>query len=525
MAAILIVDDKQSNLFALENVLNRLDVEIVKALTGDEALRATLNHDFALAILDVQMPGMDGYELANLLRSDARTANIPIIFLSAVYSDEPYVFRGYESGGVDFLTKPFRSEILLSKVQVFLELNCQKEELELRVHRRTQELARANDALRQSEEKYRELVENAGSLIIRMDTGGRITFVNEFGQKLLGCGEQDMLGCDPIGIIIPRTENSARDLATLIEEIVRQPGRSIECESEIMLTNGETAWVSWTNKAIFDEKGAPSGILGIGTEITARKRAEEKLRLHTAKVESVNQELREFAFIASHDLQEPLRKIQTFADRLRRLLGDELDEMVEDYFTRMENSARRMQELIRDLLKYSLVASKHEPFSEINLNEVAEEVAQIYELTLNKTGGKLEIARLPFIEADGTQMKQLFQNLIGNALKFQQRNGKPMVKVHSNCQGENVCRIFFEDNGIGFEERYLDRIFAPFQRLHSRDEYSGAGIGLSICRKIVEHHGGSIEVHSKPGAGSTFIVSLPAMHGRSSSKSRPSGTP
>jgi two-component system sensor kinase FixL len=456
---------------------------------------------------------MDGYELANLLRSDARTTNIPIIFLSAVYSDEPYVFKAYESGGVDFLTKPFRSEILLSKVKVFLELNCRKDELELRVHMRTQELARANDALRQSEEKYRELVENAGSLIIRMDTGGRITFVNEFGQKLLGCGEQEVLGCDPIGIIIPRTENSERDLATLIEEIIRQPGRSVECESEIILKNGETAWVSWTNKAIFDEKGAPSGILGIGTEITARKRAEEKLRLHTAKVESVNRELQEFAFVASHDLQEPLRKIRTFADRLRKRLGDELDERAEDYFARMENSARRMQHLIRDLLKYSLIASKPEPFSEINLNEVAEEVAQIFELILNKTGGKLEIAQLPIIEADGTQMKQLFQNLIGNALKFQDGKGKPLVKVYSKYVGENGCRLFFEDNGIGFEETYLDRIFAPFQRLHSRNKYSGTGIGLSICRKIVEHHGGSITVHSKPGAGSTFIVSLPTRHG------------
>lgn len=515
MAAILIVDDKESNLFALENVLKGLDVEIVKALTGDEALRATLNHDFAMAILDVQMPGMDGYELANLLRSDARTTNIPIIFLSAVYSDEPYVFRGYESGGVDFLTKPFRSEILLSKVRVFLELNCRKEELELRVHERTRELARANDALRQSEEKYRELVENAGSFIIRMDTGGRITFVNEFGQKLLGCGEQDMLGCDPIGIIIPRTKNSGRDLAKLIEEIIRQPGRSVESESEIVLKNGETACVSWTNKAILDEKGAPSGILGIGAEITARKRAEEELRLHTAKVEAVNRELQEFAFVASHDLQEPLRKIQTFADRLRSLLGNKLDETAKDYFSRMENSARRMQHLIRDLLKYSLVASKHEPFSEINLNEVVEEVAQIFDLTLNQMGGKLEIAQLPIIEADGTQMKQLFQNLIGNALKFQHGNEKPAVKVYSKYGGKNVCRIFFEDNGIGFEETYLDRIFAPFQRLHSHNEYSGTGIGLSICRKIVEHHGGSIRAHSKPGAGSTFVVSLPVRHGRS----------
>jgi light-regulated signal transduction histidine kinase (bacteriophytochrome) len=302
----------------------------------------------------------------------------------------------------------------------------------------------------------------------------------------------------------------------LIEEIMREPGRSIECESEITLKNGETVWVSWTNKAIFDEKGAPSGILGIGTEITERKRAEETLRRHTAKVESVNHELQEFAFVASHDLQEPLRKIQTFADRLRKLLGHELDETAKDYFTRMEDSARRMQQLIRDLLKYSRVASKPEPFSEINLNEVADEVAQIFELTLNQTGGKLEIAQLPVIEADETQMKQLFQNLIGNALKFQHGNGKPLVKVYSNCEGEEACRIFFEDNGIGFEETYLDRIFAPFQRLHSRNEYSGTGIGLSICRKIVEHHGGSIKAHSKPGAGSTFIVSLPTRHGRSS---------
>ncbi len=551
MAAILVVDDKENNLFALENVLKSLNVRIVKALTGEEALRASLNNDFALAILDVQMPGMDGYELANLLRSDARTSNIPIIFLTAVYSDEPYVFRGYESGAVDFLTKPFRSEILLSKVKIFLELNARKEELvqksaqlealiyqleeqvearrkteeelkeardelELRVHIRTRELARANKALGQSEEKYRELVENAGSVIVRMDTGGRITFVNEFGQKLLGCSEQDMLGCDPIGIIISRAQNAEQILASLIEEIVHKPGRTFECENEIILRSGESAWVSWTNKAIFDDRGAALGILSIGAEITARKKAEEELRRHTAKVELINQELQEFAFIASHDLQEPLRKIRVFGDRLRNLYGDELDETAKDYFMRMEDSASRMQHLIRDLLKYSRVASEPGPFSEINLNEVAEEVAQIFDLTLNQTGGKLEIAELPSIEADETLIKQLFQNLIGNALKFQQANAKPLVKVYSNCQDENVCRIFFEDNGIGFEEIYLDRIFAPFQRLHGRKEYSGTGIGLALCRKIVVRHGGSITAHSKPGTGSTFIVSLPAKHGLSS---------
>ncbi len=250
------------------------------------------------------------------------------------------------------------------------------------------------------------------------------------------------------------------------------------------------------------------GIVSIRTTIK-RKRAEDELRLYTAKLELMNQELQEFAFIASHDLQEPLRKIQIFGDRLRNTHAHKLDETAKDYLVRMGSAANRMQQLIQELLKYSRVATKPGPFNTVNLRAILDEVLQIFELQIKKSDGTVEISEMPDIEADATQMKQLFQNLIGNALKFQRPGGSPHVKVRSAGHAKNAVQIMVEDNGIGFEERYLDRIFAPFQRLHARSEYEGTGMGLAICRKILERHHGSITAKSTPGKGSTFIITLP----------------
>ncbi|MFN6568266.1 PAS domain-containing protein [Dendronalium sp. ChiSLP03b] len=230
-----------------------------------------------------------------------------------------------------------------------------------------------------------------------------------------------------------------------------------------------------------------------------------------------NEELQQFAFIASHDLQEPLRKIKTFGERLKTTCGDSLNEQGRDYLERMQNATLRMQNLIEDLLTLSRVTTRTQPFVLINLAEIAQEVLSDLEVRIQQSGGRVEISELPTIKADPLQMRQLLQNLIGNALKFHRQQVPPIVKIYGQllnhqsdkvAVGSEMCEIVVEDNGIGFEEKYIDRIFNIFQRLHGRQEYEGTGIGLAICRKIVERHHGSITAQSKPGQGAKFIVIL-----------------
>ncbi|OKH28112.1 response regulator [Chroogloeocystis siderophila] len=238
-----------------------------------------------------------------------------------------------------------------------------------------------------------------------------------------------------------------------------------------------------------------------------------------------NAELQQFASVASHDLQEPLRKIQAFGNRLKTMYGDLLNDQGRDYLDRMQNAAQRMQALIDDLLTLSRIATRAQPFVPVNLTQIAQEVLSDLEILIQQTNGRVMLCELPTIDADALQMRQLLQNLIGNALKFHQPEQPPIVKIYSQAladwqstEGEESldakCEIIIEDNGIGFDEKYLDRIFNVFQRLHSRSEYEGTGMGLAICRKIAERHGGSITAMSKPMQGAKFIVTLPIKHNR-----------
>ena len=239
-----------------------------------------------------------------------------------------------------------------------------------------------------------------------------------------------------------------------------------------------------------------------------RRRSEEELRVYASRLELVNAELQEFAFVASHDLQEPLRKIMTFCDMAMKRCAPGLDTTGKDYLDRVVNSASRMRQLLRDLLEFSRVATKTNPPKEIDLVKIAREAADVFESSIEETRSQIEIENVPALEADETQMLGLFQNLIGNALKF--RGAEiPRVRVYGKLDRQGICEIFVKDNGIGFDPQFAELIFKPFQRLHSRSEYDGTGMGLSICRKIVERHGGSIRAESEPGKGSTFIIRLP----------------
>lgn len=422
------------------------------------------------------------------------------------------------------LVKPFNllfRELKLSE-EALREAN---EQLEAKVRERTADLSAANtalaseiverrqaeEALRRSELKYRELVEHANSMILRMDAQGRILFFNEFAQKFFGFPEDEIIGAQAVGTIVPETESSGRDLGALVRNILFDPERHPSHEHENTRRSGERAWVAWTYKAVRGTEGRVAEIMCIGNDITARRRVEEEL-------ERSNRELQEFAFIASHDLHEPLRKVMAFGDRLNTRYGDRLGEDGRDYLQRMRKAAFRMQTLIESLLSYSRVTTKAETYSSVDLNVLMKEILSDLETSVAESGARIEVERLPVIDADSNQMRQLFQNLISNALKYHGTEA-PYVKIRGRKAapvpggtGSGTpagYQILVEDNGIGFEEKYLDRIFAPFQRLHGRDAYEGTGMGLAICRKIMDRHCGSLTATSTPGEGSTFIVTFP----------------
>jgi PAS domain S-box-containing protein len=266
-------------------------------------------------------------------------------------------------------------------------------------------------------------------------------------------------------------------------------------------------------------------LFGITTDITdlketesALRSSEEKLRQFTVQLERSNRELQDFAYVASHDLQEPLRKIVVFGERLKEKYSEAMGAEALDYLDRMQKAAARMQTLISDLLTFSRVTTKAQPFKPVNLAEVAAAVVDDLEGRIELVKGRVEVGPLPVIDGEALQMRQLLQNLIGNALKFRRPEEPPMVKVEAeiipapDVPGKKLCRLTVADNCIGFDEKYLDRIFNVFQRLHTRNEYEGTGMGLAIVRKIALYHGGDVTARSKPGQGSTFILTLPVDH-------------
>jgi two-component system, LuxR family, sensor kinase FixL len=285
-------------------------------------------------------------------------------------------------------------------------------------------------------------------------------------------------------------------------------GKVWEAEVKNRAKDGSFYWVATCIVPFLDDGGRPYQYVSIRYDITRRKMAEENLRLYARKLELSNRELQDFASIAAHDLQEPLRKIEAFSDRLEKKIGHELVGDAHDYLERMVKAARRMRTLIDDLLTYSRVGSKAQPFVETDLTEVVQEVLSDLEVRLEQSRAVVEVKNLPRLEADPAQMRQLFQNLISNALKFHRPGVAPEVEISAEIDPE-YCVIRVSDNGIGFDTKYLDRIFTIFQRLHSRQEYEGTGVGLAVCRRIVDRHGGEITAESVPGEGATFIVTLP----------------
>jgi len=378
---------------------------------------------------------------------------------------------------------------------------------------------RAETALAEQHHLLGSIIDTMPDHVFVKDAKGRFIMNNKAHRRYLRLGEATAVEGKTVHDFFP-PELAAKYDAD--DQHVLETGEPLRNREELGVpSNGGELWLLTTKVPLREPGGRILGLVCVSADISERKADEERVKRFAAQLERSNAELQNFASVASHDLQEPLRKIQAFGDRLRAKCGDGLGDLGRDYLARMQNAAERMQTLIQDLLKLSRVTSRAQPFTACDLNLVVREVLVDLEVAIEQKGARIEVSPLPVLEADPLQMRQLFQNLISNALKFQQPGEAPEVIVESKAlicadhqvpgaaPGEEVCQLMVKDNGIGFEEKFAEQIFVVFQRLHTRSEYEGTGIGLAVCRKITDRHGGTIVAKSTPGQGATFIVTLP----------------
>ncbi|RYZ95197.1 MAG: PAS domain-containing sensor histidine kinase, partial [Proteobacteria bacterium] len=346
------------------------------------------------------------------------------------------------------------------------------------------------------------------AIVAITDQTGRIIHVNDKFCQISRYSREELLGSNH------RILNSGFHDAEFFRSMWKciAGGKVWEGEIKNRAKDGSFYWVNTTIVPFLNEEKKPYQYVAIRYEITQRKAAEEATRVYAARLEASNRELQDFASVAAHDLQEPLRKILGFGDRLQSAASGALNDQSRDYLDRMLSSAKRMRRLIEDLLTFSRVNAKARSFQATPLNAVLAEVLSDLELRIEQSGAAVDVGELPTVEADASQMHQLFQNLLGNSLKFHREGVAPRVEVRGRVRGD-LAEITVRDNGIGFDEKYLDRIFTIFQRLHGRHEYEGTGVGLAVCRRIVERHGGSLVAASRPGEGAAFTVILPRRAG------------
>ena len=483
---ILIVDDKPENLVALRIVLKDLDIELVEATSGNEALKATLHHNFALALLDIQMPEMDGYELAGILREEEKTMHLPIIFISAVYTDNLNVFKGYEKGAFSFITKPFQPEILINKVRFFIDRHQQELalfELNERLGQKVKEIADYKYALDES------------SIVAITDKKGIIKEVNDNFCTISKYTRKELIGQDH-RILNSKyhSKEFMKDLWTTISS-----GKIWKGEIKNIAKDNSVFWLDTTIVPFQDKNNRPYQYMTIRSDITSRKYAEEQLQ-------AANKELEAFSYSVSHDLRAPLRAVNGYAEMLNEDYGIHLDDEGKRLIENINYYAKKMGTLIDDLLAFSRLGRKEIQMTEIDMNDMVEGVLR----ELNKSithHAKIKVGKLHKVNADYGLLHQVLFNLISNAIKYSSKKEHPIIEISSNEKNGKIV-FSIKDNGAGFNMEYADKLFGVFQRLHSQEEFEGTGVGLAIVQRIIDKHKGTIWAKGSINEGATFDFSL-----------------
>jgi PAS domain S-box-containing protein len=370
--------------------------------------------------------------------------------------------------------------------------------------RDTTELKREGKALQETKEYLEKLLNYANVPIIVWNAQSKITRFNPAFEALTGRRADEVIG-KSLEILFPPA------LVTSSMELVKQTiggGRWEAVEIAILQLDGSTRTLLWNSATVFAVDGkTPAAIIAQGQDVTERKRAEEALKKTAADLERSNKELEQFAAVASHDLQEPLRMISSYTQLLAERYEGQLDDKAKKYIAYAVDGAIRMQTLINDLLAYSRVGGQGQPLEPTDSHSVLGEAIRNLAVLIEEKKAIITNDDLPMVRADAEQFVLLFQNLLANAIKFR---GKDPPRVHVSAQDHGREWVFaVKDNGIGIEPQHAERVFVIFQRLHTREEYSGTGIGLAVCKKIIERHGGKIWFESEPGNGTTFFFTLP----------------
>jgi PAS domain S-box-containing protein len=496
-AKILLVDDSAENLISLEATLDGLGQELVLAKSGTDALRYLLEDDFAAILLDVKMPEMDGFQTAEMIRARKRSRHTPILFLTGYKSDE-HLFRGYDLGAVDFLFKPIVPEILRSKVAVFVELS-----------RNTALLRRQAEVLGRAEQKFRSLLEAAPDAMIISSEEGQISLVNSQAEKIFGCRRVDLVG-QSIHTIVPEWKClSALNGAPREVTAVRRNQHQFPAEISLSpLQTEEGLLVISAVRDMTDRKMAMDAIhqLNLTLERRVAERTQELFELNESLRHS-NEDLNQFAYAASHDLQEPLRMVSLYSEMLRKKYAGRLDPMADQFIRFVVDGAHRMEMLLKDLLEYSQSGSSNVGAADlVDCGRVMETVVLNLQASIGQNSASITWGELPTVRAHEVRLIQLLQNLVGNAIKYRGKD-PPVVRVMAERRDADWL-FSVEDNGMGIKPDYAQQIFGIFKRLHG-NSYPGTGVGLAICQRIVENYGGRIWVESTPEVGSTFRFTLP----------------
>jgi PAS domain S-box-containing protein len=476
---LLLADDDTIYRMFLGRELSKWGYEVVTASDGAGALAALEDKAGpSLAILDWSMPAADGVEVCRRVRANSEGRYIYLLLLTA--RDAPAdLIAGMDAGADDYLTKP-----------------VDMAELRLRV--------RAGCRILEFEERSRQLFDDAPIAYHETNTSGVIVRVNHAECRLLGCDAEEILGRRIWDFVAPAQVE--KGIAAFQAAVEASHHRTEDSEWELCGRNGDTLLVRLQQNQVRDSRGAVAGLRCTMLDVTELRRQEELLKRQAADLARSNAELEQFAYVASHDLQEPLRMVASFTQLLAKRYAGKLDAKADEYIQYTVGGAKRMQQLITDLLALSRVGTGGGEFRDVALEDVMSDVLLNLGPAIQESGSAVVHDSLPTVLADRGQMTQLLQNLIGNAIKFRGTT-LPRVLISAEETGDEWT-ISVSDNGIGIAPEHKERVFQIFQRLHTRDQYPGTGIGLAVCRKIVERHSGKIWLDSSPGAGTTFHFTL-----------------
>lgn len=522
-ANILLVDDHPENLLALEAILQDLGQTLVKATSGAQALRCLLNQDFAVILLDVQMPDLDGFETATLIRQRERSHHVPIIFLTAFSTNDLMVFKGYAVGAIDYLFKPIDPEILKSKVAAFVELSRKNAEIK----RQSAELAKINAQLRKSEEKFRSLSACSPMGIFLIDNNGKCTYTNPRYQSIFGMTAEKSLGDGWLRGL------DAADQEQVLQNLTNSSHDGSAWEYQILTGKGTECWISIHIAPMLSDAGEIIGYVGTVEDISDRKLAEEErakfIREQAAlkEAEATNRMKDEFLATLSHELRTPLNSILGWAKLLRNRKLEE--KAITRALETIERNARLQGQLIEDILDVSRIIRgklilNRCPINLVTVIETAIDTVRLqaeakqinFESFITPRG--LSAAEVPFtVLGDPDRLQQVVWNLLSNAIKFTPQGGQVEIRLSVASEAEPqpttyYAQIQVSDTGIGIKPDFLAHVFERFRQADGSTTRSqtGLGLGLAIVRHLVELHGGSVRAESPgEGLGATFTVTLP----------------